>query len=190
MKRTLIFDFDGTLFDTSTANHLAYSKAIESLGLTIPDDLLTSISSGGNYRDFLSTITSDTKIIDCIHERKKELYPSFFNEIIANQNLIDLLIRSSSSFNIVLFTTASKKTTLMILEQFKIVDYFDLIIAQEDVQKLKPSSDGYLIIFKKLNVEASDCLVFEDSQRGVDSAISSGCDVCLINWNKKERKHG
>ena len=78
----------------------------------------------------------------------------------------------------------------MILEQFKIIDYFDLIVAQEDVQKLKPSSDGYSIIFKKLNVKASDCLVFEDSQRGVDSAISSGCDVCLISWNKKERKHG
>ena len=50
----------------------------------------------------------------------------------------------------------------------------------EDYAESKPAPDGYLKAADVLRIEASECLVFEDSIVGMQSAINAGMQVIAI----------
>ncbi len=64
--------------------------------------------------------------------------------------------------------------------------FFDTIINGDDIQHGKPHPEPYLKIADKLKTDPKDCLVFEDSDSGIESALSAGMYVIAIN-NKKIR---
>ena len=58
--------------------------------------------------------------------------------------------------------------------------YFDTIVTGEDVLEPKPHPEPYKVAASRLGVPPSDILVFEDSARGVASAIEAGCVVVAV----------
>lgn len=62
-----------------------------------------------------------------------------------------------------------------------IQDLFDCIIAREDVSNLKPNSEAYLLALNKMNVKSDNCIVVEDSKRGIDSAINANLHVIKVD---------
>ena len=57
------------------------------------------------------------------------------------------------------------------------MDLFDLILTHEDITKSKPDPEGFLKAMKLFNVEARDCLIFEDSSVGIEAAEKTGATV-------------
>ncbi len=54
----------------------------------------------------------------------------------------------------------------------------------KDVIDLKPSPDAYNMAIHQLNVNPANCLVIEDSKRGIDATINSGISVIQVhNFN-------
>lgn len=49
-----------------------------------------------------------------------------------------------------------------------------VIVTGDDVPRGKPAPDGYLLAASHLDVEACDCLIFEDSKTGVAAAVAAG----------------
>jgi haloacid dehalogenase superfamily, subfamily IA, variant 3 with third motif having DD or ED/haloacid dehalogenase superfamily, subfamily IA, variant 1 with third motif having Dx(3-4)D or Dx(3-4)E len=62
----------------------------------------------------------------------------------------------------------------MILSRVGLRSFFDVIIAGEDVSHGKPHPESFLAAAERLGVEPSECIVFEDSTVGVQSAKSAG----------------
>ena len=71
---------------------------------------------------------------------------------------------------------ASKENTNDILEYFGVKDYFDYVLAQEDVAKLKPDPECYVKVMDVMQIAPDDTMIFEDSDVGIQAAISSGAD--------------
>ncbi|MFD2176838.1 HAD family hydrolase [Veronia pacifica] len=67
-----------------------------------------------------------------------------------------------------------------ILTQLQMTQCFDLVISADDVKKHKPHPEAYLIALSKYGVTASDALIFEDSQAGLEAGKAAGCDVVAI----------
>jgi sugar-phosphatase len=61
-----------------------------------------------------------------------------------------------------------------------------IMVAAEDVTRGKPAPDGYLLAARKLEVEARQCLVWEDTQAGASAAEAAGMDVILISATHHE----
>ncbi|TBW49400.1 HAD family hydrolase [Marinobacter halodurans] len=55
-----------------------------------------------------------------------------------------------------------------------------VLIAAEDVERSKPAPDGYLLAAARLQVEAGDCLVFEDAAAGIESGAAAGASVVVV----------
>ncbi|MFT3922059.1 MAG: HAD family hydrolase [Myxococcales bacterium] len=51
---------------------------------------------------------------------------------------------------------------------------FELILAREDYENSKPDPEPYLTALSRLNVAAGECLVIEDSERGLSAAHAAG----------------
>ena len=175
-----IFDLDGTLFDTSEVNYLAYRDAAAKYGFTLPrEDFLRSFV-GRNYREFLPELGVPPEALEPIHREKKRLYPEHLKHSRANRQLLRLVGSLRGDWQTALVTTASRRNTMDILGAFGAAELFDLIIAQEDVARLKPDPECYLTAMERAGVGASDTLIFEDSDAGIAAAGSTGAAVVRV----------
>jgi sugar-phosphatase len=55
-----------------------------------------------------------------------------------------------------------------------------LLVASEDVEHGKPAPDPFLLGARKLGAPPADCLVFEDTQAGLQSAEAAGMDSIVV----------
>ena len=166
-----MFDLDGTLFDTALANYFSYRDACREF-VTVTENIFVAECFGKNYREFLPQLgVSNEKDIEYVHNKKKEIYPHYFDQIRANDLLFEIArqIKENGTF-LALVTTASRKNVLDLLSYFQYQNFFDLLVTQESVEKLKPAPDAFLYAMDYFGVENKECMIFEDSEVGIWAA--------------------
>jgi HAD superfamily hydrolase (TIGR01509 family) len=55
-----------------------------------------------------------------------------------------------------------------------LLDKFETIVGADDYENGKPAPDGYLLAAARLGVAPQDCLVFEDTDLGIQAANAAG----------------
>lgn len=183
-EKLAIFDMDGTLFDTKNVNYTAYSKALEECGYKLEVDykFYCDFCNGNNYKVFLPKIVSGITEEDIrrVHDIKQDIYPEYLELAVKNEHLFSLIGLIRKEYLIALVTTASRQNVDDILKAFDVVDVFDLILTQADVNKAKPDPEGFLLAMKKSGVSKEDTLIFEDSASGIEAAERSGAKYVKV----------
>ncbi|TLU88455.1 MAG: HAD family phosphatase [Chlorobium sp.] len=64
-----------------------------------------------------------------------------------------------------------------------LLDYFEVIITDNDIGNPKPHPEPYLKAVERLGLKPGQCLAVEDSRRGLDSAHAAGIP-CVVVPNK------
>ena len=67
-----------------------------------------------------------------------------------------------------------------VLDGLQINHYFNAIVSAVDVQVSKPDPATFLSAAAKLGVNPSDCIVFEDAPKGVESASRAGMKCVVL----------
>lgn len=181
-KKLIIFDLDGTLFDTSATNYNAYRQALNEVGCNIDQEFYNTKCNGRYYKDFLPEILGREKLdlMEQIHCRKKELYAHFLDKSREHPELFKWMHLLRPEYYLALVTTASQDNCYKILRYFKKEQEFDLILTHEDVDKKKPDPEGFLKAMAHFGVVPSDTVVFEDSDFGIDAALRAGTNVLRV----------
>lgn len=181
MIKAIICDFDGTLADTFSANFQAYQKAFYEQGLTLPKEIYRA-AFGLRYDDFIRMVEiEDLQKAQVIRERKKELYPHFFHLLQPNTKLIELVrIFHQSGGKTAIASTARTENLLNVVAYLGLEPFFDVIQSGNDVSRGKPNPEIYLQTMKKLNVQPTNTLIFEDTEIGIEAAHASGAQCIKI----------
>jgi beta-phosphoglucomutase-like phosphatase (HAD superfamily) len=66
------------------------------------------------------------------------------------------------------------------LAQLGLPDSFDITVTQDDVTHHEPDPAPYLLALDRLKLNATDALVFEDSEAGLKAALAAGCSCVAI----------
>lgn len=181
MIKAIITDFDGTLVDTFEANLRAYQKAYQSVGLDITAEKYKECFGYRFERLMTATGVFDEKTADTIKEVKKGQYPNFFQYLIPNKALIELI--SSCHFlgiKTAIASTARRENLMNAVNYLGLAPIFDLIYAGVDVKQGKPSPEIYLKTMETLGVHPEEVLIFEDSPVGIEAARASGAHVLVV----------
>lgn len=67
-----------------------------------------------------------------------------------------------------------------VIDELNIRSYFDALISADEVKVSKPDPETFLLCAERLGVAPQNCLVFEDSPKGVDAARRAGMDCAVI----------
>lgn len=119
--------------------------------------------------EYFLNLLNDVKIMPCAHEIV-DFYRSKGKKI---------AIASSSNLRII-----SKAIQILQIET-----KIDFINSAELEKKGKPAPDVFLTVSRKLKVEPSRCLVFEDSINGVKAALNAGMWVVAIPLNHNKSRN-
>ncbi|MBW4622175.1 MAG: HAD-IA family hydrolase [Cyanosarcina radialis HA8281-LM2] len=73
------------------------------------------------------------------------------------------------------------------LSNINLRNFFDVIVSIDDVEKGKPEPDIFLLASQRLGIALQGCIVYEDSERGLEAARREGMrsiDVRVLPQNK------
>lgn len=185
-KKLMIFDLDGTLYDTGEVNYFAYQKALNKVGYSVEKEYYIEHCNGYHYKRFLPDILYDlqgdelTGTMEKVHQYKKDYYKEFLYAVRENAFLFDMIAGMKQMYHMALVTTASRKNTEEILEFTKKSSYFEYLLCQEDVVMKKPDPEGFQKAMEHFGVSPEDTVIFEDSDVGIEAANASGARVMKI----------
>lgn len=173
--KLLIVDLDGTLFDTKDVNYCAYKAAIEPYGYFLDYNYYCEFCNGRHYMDFLPQITTcDNEILERMHIAKKNAYKTYLQKAKLNKGLVDIIRLLRNEYKIAVVTTASKENCYDILNEFNLIEFFDLILTHDDIKKSKPDPEGFFMAMRYFGAEPNETIIFEDSDVGLKAAEKSG----------------
>ena len=180
--RGLLVDLDGTLVDTSRANHAAYAAALRPHGIELDWEWWQDHAFGRNWRAFLPKLLEGRENIDVgeVAQRKAQLYPSQIARSRLNSGLVALIASMRPAVRTALVTTASRTATEALLEFHGVRGLFDEIVTGDDVLKHKPDPAAYVLAAKRLGLAPAECLAFEDSETGISAARAFGAECVVV----------
>ncbi|MHA1557763.1 MAG: HAD family hydrolase, partial [Candidatus Heimdallarchaeota archaeon] len=101
--------------------------------------------------------------------------------ITIDQDVLTML-NSMKSFKIetALLTNNACNPTVEVLKKFNMIDYFSIIVAREDVKKMKPDKEGIDLILSKMNLHPNEVIFIGDSWVDARAANKAGVPFVLI----------
>lgn len=178
----LLFDLDGTLFDTEEFNWKAYQLAYFDLGIEIKREDFDR-TKGHSVEDF-NQILGVTADLDKLKELKTKYYVDLVRHARPNPYLLGLIKAKDKQYRTAIVTTARIVNILPLLKKYNLDKTVDVIVTQEDVLNHKPAPDAYNYALQRLMLQPNQCIAFEDSRPGFVAARAAGINCVKVDSNK------
>ncbi len=179
--KACLFDLDGVIVDTAKYHYIAWKELANELGFDFTEtnnERLKGVSRMASL-DILLEIgcinMSDEKK-EALASRKNDRYVEYITKMNADEILPgakEFLVALRQAGIKTALGSASKNAPI-ILERVGLTPYFDAIIDGNKTSKAKPDPEVFLKGAEALGVLATECVVFEDAEAGVEAALAGG----------------
>lgn len=181
--KAIIFDRDGTLFDSLPVILRSFNYGIEPFTSKHPTPEQWFEAFGPAEPEVMGAfIPAENKA--AAYDRFFKYYRDHFNEIALFPGMGELLQRiHASGIRIALFTGAGRETAEYCLKQQYVLQYFDELVTGDSVLHPKPDPEGILKAMKALNVSSAETLVVGDAGADVIAGQRAGATSILARWS-------
>lgn len=174
----VIFDLDGLLLDTERVYFQTYRDTRRILGLSNNDDFFLS-TVGKSGTDLLGVLQMDLgKALDAerfLSEWRRQNSIAFRKPVPVKPGVNTLAKQLKDlAFPYIVATNSKTDAARDRLGISGLGSLFPKIVGRDKVSKAKPSPELFLKAAQMIGVQAENCVVFEDSETGVDAALSAG----------------
>jgi beta-phosphoglucomutase family hydrolase len=180
--RAYLFDCDGTIADSMPLHYKAWKKALAEYGCTYNEDLFYSWG-GKPVRKIIADLNEMHGLnmpVDTLAERKEGYYHAQLPELKAIPEVIEHIDAQHGRIPFAVVSGSRRNSVLGSLTALGLLDRFDVLVCAEDYKHGKPAPDGFLLAAQKLGVEPEHCLVFEDTELGIEAATAAGMKSVLV----------
>lgn len=180
----ILFDFDGVLADSEPVHWECWREVLGTVGLDLTWDYYERECIGVSDREMLlrlGKIENPPRPLD-------ELWPLYphkqkiFRERVKDRPIVQQptrrTVKSLSDIRIGLVTSSISSEIEPILKNEGIFDCFAACVYGDRVTNLKPHPEPYLLAQELIG--AKRAIVLEDSEAGLESARSAGCQVIAV----------
>jgi HAD superfamily hydrolase (TIGR01509 family) len=171
-----LFDCDGTIVDSMPLHYIAWKQALGEWGCTLDEDLFYSwggkppveiIAALNQMRDLIMPV-------EAVAERKENLYYSLLPELKPVPEVLEHIDAEHGRIPFAVVSGSSRQSIIKSLTTVGLLDRFSILVGSDDYARSKPAPDAFLTAAERLSIAPKDCLVFEDTDMGIQSATAAG----------------
>ena len=182
MINTILFDMDGVICHTNPYHSKAFQVFFKKRNMN-PTEAEFEKHMYGKSNSYIFSHFFGRKIegeeLTTFEDEKeglfREIYAEHVSPIEGFLPFVDLLAKKKYKLGVA--TSAPRANLNLIMDTLNIRDYFNSLLASEDVTSHKPDPQVYLKSARNLNAQPAECLVFEDSFSGITAAINANMGV-------------
>ncbi len=176
-----IFDLDGVITSTTNEHFIAWSELFKkNFGIDLSPELEVR-TRGVSRRDSLNVLLDhydlavDEKKLKALMEEKNEHYRSLIETFDASDLMEGALplIEYLREQGVLIALGSASRNAPMLLKNLGIEAFFDFVVDPAG-KKGKPEPDIFLSAMRHFELEASECIAFEDAVAGVEAINRAG----------------
>jgi len=183
-KSVIIFDCDGVMFDSRTANINYYDHLLTHFGLPQMTKDAVDFIHMHTADESVSHIFQDTPYVEQAQEYRMTVdYTPFIRDMIMEPGLQELLEHLKPGFGLAVATNRSN-TIRTVLKKNGLEGYFNIVVSSLDVKRPKPHPEALLKILSFFNIGPSEALYIGDSL--VDYETAKEAKVPFIAYKNRD----
>ncbi len=181
----IIFDFDNTLVKSNIdfpGMKIEMARLTKNFGLEFGiEEEIPHKYTAGNIIDKAESFDkrNGTMLVPQLWQVVEEYERKGMENITIDQDVLTML-NSMKNFKIetALLTNNACNPTVEVLKRFNMIDYFSIIVAREDVKKMKPDKEGIDLILLRMKLHPNEVLFIGDSW--VDAKAANEAEVPFV----------
>lgn len=191
--KLIVFDFDGTLADTTATILRTYNMAIKEMGADSRTDAECQATIGIPLRDGFRQLYpdfSEAELDRCVktyrkifNENKQQLIPKLYPGV--KETLAKL---AEQKIQMSVASSRSRDSLVEFCDDNDITEYFDLILGADDVTHAKPDPEPVLVTLNRLGQRPEDTVVVGDMPVDVAMGKGAGCKTIGVTYGNSTRK--
>lgn len=179
-----IFDLDGTILDSMWVWEQVDVNFLGKRGITVPKDYAKEISAM-NIKTAAEYTINRFKLPETVEQVMKEWFEMAVKEYAEDVQLKTgvheyMAYLKAKEVKLAVATSSPKELFLPCLENNEIYEFFDAIVTTLEVPRGKDFPDVYEEAARRISLKPSECMVFEDILKGVQSAKQGGFYVVAV----------
>ncbi len=195
MKKIVIFDLDGTLFDTTYAMQACGNHALSLLGLPTFSREDYAHFSGGGVEEYVNAILEAAG--DGEHRHFDEFWRTYLEK---NESLPDgfnqpypgvlplLSALKDKGLRLAVLSNKDHASCVSIVEKTFGSNLFDVICGDNAERPVKPDPAGVFAILNESVLSPDDALYVGDTEVDMRTGKRAGVETCAALWGYRSRE--
>ena len=183
--QAVVFDCDGVLFDSKTANLAYYNCIFSHCGVAEvadDDEPLAELCHTAATPEVLRCIVGEKLLPMALDFARQLDYRQFIAQLCPESGLCATLPRLAQRYLLAIATNRGA-SMVDILEYFGLDKYFTQVITYLDVERPKPQPDMLLLAARRLGLIPEQLVFVGDSDLDRRAAQAAGCRFIAYGWD-------
>lgn len=185
MVRAVIFDMDGVIVDNRDVHIEAFGILCRRYGVAFDRSNLSWMYGKGNDSIIPGIFPPEVVERVGLHklgEEKEAIYRDIYSDRVAPTRGLVTFLNDLQRHGIpcAIGSSAPRVNVDFVLEHCTLEEYFSVLVTGDMVQFRKPDPAIFTLAAELLGCKANECLVFEDSRAGIESAQAAGMPVVAL----------
>ena len=177
-----LFDCDGTIADSMPLHYLAWRQALGEWKCDF-DERLFYEWGGRPTTEIIATLNTMRGLrmpVQEVADRKEALYYESLPRLKAIPEVLEHIEAQHGQIPFAVVSGSTRESVEASLRSLNLLDRFDTLVCAGDYKKAKPAPDAFLVAAERLGVKPEACLVFEDTEMGIQAARAAGMATVKI----------
>jgi HAD superfamily hydrolase (TIGR01509 family) len=188
--KAYLFDCDGTIADSMPLHYNAWRAVLAEWNCEYPEEVFYSWG-GKPVRKIIADLNKINGLqmpIEDLATRKEGLYLAQIPQLQGIPEVLEHIEAEHGRIPFAVVSGSTRDSVVGSLSVLGLLDKFDTIVSAEDYKHGKPAPDGYLLAAERLGVAPADCLVFEDTEMGIEAAVAAGMASVKVATSLERRR--
>jgi len=171
-----LFDCDGTIVDSMPLHYVAWKETLEEWNCVYEEKLFYAWG-GRPVTEIISRLNEMQGLkmpIEAVAHRKEILYLDQLSHLKVIPEVVEHIEAQHGRIPLAVVSGSRRQSVTNSLTSVHLLDKFDTMVCAEDYKNGKPAPDAFLLAAERLGVAPKDCLVFEDTDLGIQAATAAG----------------